>query len=211
MELWGLTGGIACGKSTVAARLRQLGATVIDADVLAREVVAPGSPGLEAVVQRFGPGILKPDGSLDRAALGAVVFADPAARADLNAITHPRIAALSAEQTAQAQAAGAPVVIYEAPLLIENGLHHGMNQVLVVAAPAHVQLARLMARDGLDEAAARARVASQLPLAEKRKAATVVFENDGSPAQLVDQVDRFWRVQAPRNPTDPPPPLKDVN
>jgi len=192
VELWGLTGGIASGKSTVSNVLRQLGAVVVDADLLAREVLAPGSDGLTAVVERFGQGVLAPDGTLDRKKLGAVVFTDAKARADLGAISHPRIAALSAQRTLEAEAAGARVVVYDAPLLVENGLHHGMQEVLVVAVTPETQKQRLMGRDGISEAEALQRMASQLPLAEKRKVATVVFENDGTRAELEAQVKRFW-------------------
>lgn len=196
--LWGLTGGIACGKSTVSRLLEKKGATIIDADVLAREVVAPGSDGLREIVSTFGPGVLTPEGALDRKALGAAVFGDEGKRRALNAITHPRIAALSAQRTQEAMARGDRVVIYDAPLLVENGLHHGMEQVLVVAATEATQLRRLRERDGLDEAAARARMASQMPVAQKRAVATQVFENDGTLAELEAQVEKFWAAHAPR-------------
>jgi len=196
--LWGLTGGIACGKSTVSRLLEQQGATIIDADVLAREVVAPGSDGLRDIVSTFGPGVLAPDGTLDRKVLGAAVFGDEGKRRALNAITHPRIAALAAQRTQEALARGDRVVIYDAPLLMENNLHHGMEQVLVVAASEETQLRRLKERDGLDEAAARARMASQMPLDQKRQHATHVFENDGTLEQLEAQVHRFWQAHAPR-------------
>ncbi|MEW5854556.1 MAG: dephospho-CoA kinase [Myxococcota bacterium] len=199
MELWGLTGGIASGKSTVSRMLRAHGATIIDADALAREVVAPGTEGLAAVVERFGPDVLLPDGSLDRKKLGERVFSDATARADLNAITHPRIAQLALQRTAEAEQAGARVVVYDAPLLVENRLHElmGMKQVLVVACSRETQLRRLMQRDGLTLAQARARLAAQLPLSEKKKAATVVFQNDGKVEDLQRQVDQFWTGHAP--------------
>lgn len=198
MELWGLTGGIACGKSTVSRMLAAHGAVIVDADLLARDVVAPGSEGLAELVASFGPSILAADGTLDRKALGVRVFADPEARGRLNRITHPRIAALSAQRTQAAEASGAHVCVYDAPLLVENGLHRGMQQVLVVSCRPDVQLQRLMARDGLDEAAARARVASQMPLEQKRAVATVVLENDGPVQGLQAQVDAFWAAAAPR-------------
>ncbi|MBI5496930.1 MAG: dephospho-CoA kinase [Deltaproteobacteria bacterium] len=193
MEIWGLTGGIACGKSTVSRLLAAHGAAIVDADLLARRVVATGTDGLAAVVARFGPDLLAPDGTLDRKRLGALVFADAQARRDLNAITHPRIAQAAQHEVAQAAARGAPVAIYDAALLVENGLHHGLREVLVVAASEPTQVARLRARDGLTEDEARARIRSQAPLEDKRRAATCVFENDGSLQHLQAQVDRFWK------------------
>jgi dephospho-CoA kinase len=176
----GLTGGIASGKSTVARMLRELGTAVVDADVLAREVVEPGSPALDDIVTHFGKDVLRADGRLDRERLGAVVFADERARAALNAITHPRIAALAAERTAEHFASGAAFVVYEAALLVENGLHQVLAALVVVWVPPDVQLARLIARDGLEEGAARARIASQLSLDDKRRVATHVIDNSGS-------------------------------
>jgi dephospho-CoA kinase len=173
----GLTGGIGSGKSTVAAMLRELGAPVIDADALAREVVEPGQPALREIVERFGPEVLTPDGRLDRPRLAAIVFGDPRARADLEAITHPRIAALAAERAQEHARSGAPVVFYEAALLVEHGLHRGMAGLVVVASPPELQIARLRARDGLSKEEARARLAAQLPLAEKLAVATHVIDN----------------------------------
>jgi dephospho-CoA kinase len=189
----GLTGGIASGKSTVARIFAELGATVIDADRLARDVVAPGQPAHAELVQHFGAGIVAADGTIDRKALAARVFTEPEARRTLNAITHPRIAQASAQAIAAARAAGAPLVIYEAALIVENGLHHGLDGLVVVALDPEVQVARLMARDGLDEAAARARLAAQLPLEAKRRAATHVIENDGDLAATRAQVEAVWR------------------
>lgn len=180
MSRWcGLTGGIASGKSTVGAFLRERGAAVVDADLLAREVVERGSPALEELAACFGTRVLLPDGRLDRAALGAIVFHDAAALAALNAITHPRIAALAAERARAFVAAGAPLVFYEAALLVENGLHHGLDALVVVWVPPDVQLLRLIARDGFSEADARARIASQRSLDEKRRLATHVIDNSG--------------------------------
>lgn len=186
----GLTGGIASGKSAVAARLRQRGAAVIDADELARLVVAPGQPALAEIAARFGAEMIDGDGSLDRKRLGAVVFADPAARKDLERITHPRIAAAGQAEIARHAAAGARVVFYEAPLIVENGLYRAMAALIVVAVPPEVQLARLMGRDGSSEEAARARIAAQLPLAKKLEVATWVIENSGDVAALDGEVDR---------------------
>ena len=176
----GLTGGIACGKSTVAGFFAELGVPVVDADRVAREVVEPGTEGLAEIVRAFGEGVLAPDGSLDRKRLGERVFADESARRTLNAITHPRIAVRSAEKIAEAGKSGAPYVIYEAALLVENGIHRALDALVVVTVAPEVQLARLVARDGIDEEAARARVASQLPLAEKVKVADYVIDNGGS-------------------------------
>ncbi len=186
----GLTGGIASGKSTVARMLIERGAAVVDADLLARQVVEPGQPALAELVARFGPSILTPDGELDRKRLGAIAFADPAARADLNRITHPRIAAASAAAIATWADAGAGVVFYEAALLVENRAHLGLDGLVVVAAPPEVQLARLVARDAITEDEARARIEAQAPLADKRAAATWVIENAGDVAALAREVDR---------------------
>jgi dephospho-CoA kinase len=191
MRVVGLTGGIASGKSTVSAMFRELGAEVIDADQLAREVVEPGTPGLEEICRRF-PGVVDAEGRLDRAALGARVFADEGERRALEAIVHPRIRAEAARRTEALARAGLEVVLYDAALLIENGLHHGMDGVVLVSAPEAVQRARLAARDGLDDAAISARLAAQLPLADKRAHATWVVDNGGSLKETRAQVRRIW-------------------
>lgn len=193
----GLTGGIASGKSTVAAMFRALGAPVVDADEVARRVVEPGSPGLAAIVERFGDGVLDTGGRLDRKRLGARVFADPEARAALEAITHPRIAEVSRGEIAAHLEAGAPVVIYEAALIVENQLHRGLDGLIVVSVPEAVQLERLRDRDGLSEAEARARLGAQLPLADKVAVADHVIDNAGSLDQTRDQVERLWRELLP--------------
>ena len=190
----GLTGGIASGKSTVAKMFRDLGIPVVDADVVAREVVQPGGEALREIVTAFGEDVLLADGTLDRPELGRRVFGDPAARAKLNAITHPRIAAASAKQMAEHAASGAPYVIYEAPLLVENGLHHGMAETVVVAASDETQRARIAARDGLDAAAAQARIAAQLPLEKKLAVATHVIWNDGDLDGLREKVAAVHRA-----------------
>jgi dephospho-CoA kinase len=192
MRRWGLTGGIACGKSTVAALLRHWGAVVVDADVLAREVVAPGTPGLRQVVSRFGPEVLTPGGELNRKYLGTLVFRDPEARANLEAITHPLVARLREERTRLAREAGARVLVYDAALLVEKGLHRGLDELIVVSSTPENQLRRLCARDGLTEEEARARVASQMPLSQKRAAATLVLENDGTKAELEAAARAAW-------------------
>jgi dephospho-CoA kinase len=186
----GLTGGIASGKSTVSRMLAERGAAIVDADLLARQVVEPGQPALAELVARFGTAILTPDGMLDRKRLGAIAFGDPVARADLNRITHPRIGAASAAAIATWADAGASVVFYEAALLVENRSHLAMAGLLVVAASEEIQLARLMSRDAIDEAAARQRIASQAPLAEKVAAATWVIQNDHDEAHLEREVER---------------------
>jgi dephospho-CoA kinase len=190
----GLTGGIASGKSTVARELRARGAVVIDADQLAREVVAPGEPALTELVTRFGSGILDEQGELDRKQLGALVFADAGARAEVNRITHPRIAARSQAEIAAAAARGVPVVFYEAALLVENGAHRGLDALIVVAAAEDRQIERLRARDGLDPTAARARIAAQAPMVEKLAAATWVLHNDSDPDVLKAELDALVPV-----------------
>jgi dephospho-CoA kinase len=185
----GLTGGIGSGKSTVAALLADRGALVVDADAIAREVVAPGTPGLAAVVAEFGDGVLTPDGSLDRPALAAVVFADPAARARLDGIVHPLVRARAAEAIAAAPADA--VVVQDVPLLVETGQAGSYDLVLVVETDMDVRVARLEQR-GLPEADARARIASQATDEQRRAVADVVLRNDGDRAALAAQVDRFW-------------------
>ncbi len=186
----GLTGGIASGKSAVAERLAELGAVIIDSDVLAREVVQPGTPGLAAVVDRFGVGVLTADGSLDRTALGAVVFADPQARADLEAIIHP---AVRARATALSAAAPADAVVVQViPLLVEAGLAAGFDQVVVVDVDPDLQMERLQRRNGYSREEAAARVAAQAPRDVRLAQADVVIENNGTLAELDAQVDRYW-------------------
>jgi dephospho-CoA kinase len=177
VRLVGLTGGIATGKSTFAAALRGLGVPVVDADQLARAALAPGTPTLAAVVREFGEGVLGPDGALDRKALAALVFADPDARRRLEAITHPAIREAMVAETARLASAGHDLAFYDAPLLFEVGLDRAMALVVVVAAPPEVQVRRLAARDGLSRAEAEARLAAQLPVAEKEARADVVVEN----------------------------------
>lgn len=200
----GITGGIASGKSTVGDMFRKRGAPVVSADQLAREVVLPGSPTLARLVERFGKKILAADGSLARETLARLIFADETARADLNAITHPAIAALAEERLAQLRNCGATLVAYEAPLLFEAGAEGRVDQVLLVWVEPQVQLQRLMARDGLAETEARIRIAAQMPLAEKAARADFVIDNSGSPAVTEEQVAvLFARLSA----ASAPPPV----
>ena len=188
----GLTGGIGSGKSAVSALLAAHGAAVVDADLLAREVVAPGSPGLAEVVAAFGSDLLLPDGGLDRPALGRRVFGDPPALQRLNGILHPRIGALTVERYAEAEAAGARVLVHDVALLVENGLAPAYDVVVVVAAEPQTQLDRLVRLRGMTEQDARARLAAQAPLADKLAVATHVVHNDGPLAELAPQVDALW-------------------
>lgn len=190
--LIGLTGGIASGKSTVAARMAEHGAIVIDADALAREVVAPGTPALAAIAERFGPRVIAPGGSLDRAALGAVVFGDEAERRALEAITHPAIRRRMHELVAAAHVQDPDaVVVYDIPLLVETGAN-GFDQVVVVDAPLETRIERLVALRGMDEAEARARAASQASDDARRAVADHVIDASGSLAQTLADTDRVW-------------------
>jgi dephospho-CoA kinase len=189
VQLFGLTGGIASGKSTVAARFRARGLAVIDADALAREVVLPGSVASQEIRAAFGGGVFLDDGTLDRKALAALVFSDPEKRARLNAITHPKIAVMSAQCASDLKARGEPIACYEAALLVENGLADAFRPLVVVAAPEDLQVARVVARDGLSVAEAEARVASQMPLEAKRKVASFVIDNAGTREALVAKAD----------------------
>jgi dephospho-CoA kinase len=185
----GLTGGIGSGKSTVSRLLAERGAVIVDADLIAREVVEPGSPGLAAVVEAFGHAVVAVDGSLDRPALAKVVFGDPEARARLDGIVHPLVRARATEV-----AAGAPrdaVVVHDVPLLAETGQASSYDLVVVVEADPETRIARLVQR-GLTAEDARARIAVQATDEERRAIADVVLDNSGSPEQLAAQVDRLW-------------------
>ena len=194
----GLTGGIASGKSTVSAYLRTLGAPVIDADLLAKEVVAPGTSGLKAVVEAFGPEYLDGAGRLRRRELGRRVFADAEARATLNAIVHPRVRQRLEEEAARVQAHGEPAVVLDVPLLFEAGMESLVDEVWLVAVPPAVQIARLRARNGYTEAEAQARLASQMPLADKLLRAHVVIWNDGPWQETQRRVATLWRERLAR-------------
>ena len=196
MRILGLTGGIASGKSTVRRFLCELGATVLDADALYHELLEPqdGQPSAlaRAVADRF-PGILLPTGELDRRALAARVFGAPDERTALEAITHPAVGAAFAARAREAEDRGVSTLIYDVPLLFERGLERGMEGVLVVWVPRETQLARLMQRDGIASDAALQRMASQLPLDDKRGRATWVIDNSGELAETRQQVERWWR------------------
>jgi len=186
----GLTGGIGAGKSLVSVLLAERGAIVIDYDLMAREAVAVGTPALTAIVERFGPHVLLADGTLDRPALGAIVFGDDHARRDLEAITHPAIGTL-----AWARDAAAPdgaVIVHDHPLLVETGLAELMELVVVVDAPEEIQVDRLVRFRRMSEADARARIAAQATREVRVAAADVVIDNAGSIEQLVPQVDALW-------------------
>lgn len=185
-----LTGGIASGKSTVARLLAEQGAIVIDSDVLAREVVEPGTPGLAAVVERFGDGVLDESGKLDRARLGQIIFGDDQARADLNAIIHPQVRARRAELIADAAADA--MVVSVIPLLVETGLASSFDAVIVIDVPVEVQVVRLRTRNGLSEAEAQARIDAQASRDERLAAATWVIDNSGTREQLDAQVAAVW-------------------
>ncbi len=190
----GLTGNIASGKSTVARQLAELGATVIDADVLAREAVEPGSAGLTAVVDHFGPGVLLPSGELDRAALRRRVFSDPQARDVLNGIVHPIVQRLRDVRYAEAATRGDRVVVSDIPLLFEVGLEHAFDGVLFVDAPPAMRRERLMRDRGLSADDADAMIAAQWPSARKRAGATWVIDNDGAREQLPSRVTAVWHA-----------------
>jgi dephospho-CoA kinase len=187
----GLTGGIGSGKSTVARLFAERGAVVVDGDQIARELVMPGSPALAAIVARFGPGVLTRDGTLDRAALADIVFPDPSALADLDAIMHPRIAARAAELLAAAERSAGAVVVYDMPLLVETGQAHDFDVVVVVQAPMPTRLARLAIR-GVRASDAKERMDRQATDEERAAVADVVLDNAGDEAHLAEQVDEAW-------------------
>lgn len=188
----GLTGGIGAGKSTVASMFAELGAVVVDADALAREVVQPGTPGLAALVAEFGARILRPDGALDRPALGAILFGDDDARARINAIVHPLVAARTAEHLAQLPADA--VWVHDVPLLVENGLAPNYQLVVVVDAPVEERVRRLAGR-GMSPDDARSRIRAQATEEQRRAVADVWIDNSGPPEATRAQVDACWRTR----------------
>ncbi|MCU1600854.1 MAG: dephospho-CoA kinase [Frankiales bacterium] len=188
----GLTGGIGSGKSTVSRQMSAYrGVVVVDADLIAREVVEPGTPGLAGVVEEFGPSVLREDGTLDRDALGAVVFGDDERRKALSAILHPLIGELSGQRWAEAEAGGATVLVHDVPLLVEAGLTNMYDEVVVVDVPVEVQAQRLVELRGMSESDARARIASQAAREARLAAATTVLDNSGTVADLTKQVERL--------------------
>lgn len=189
----GLTGGIGSGKSTVSSRLAELGAFIVDADLVAREIVEPGQPALAELADAFD-GVLNPDGTLNRAELARQAFATPEATEKLNAITHPRIRARTEELFKQGRESGAQVLVYDMPLLIENGEVDKVDHVLVVDAPDELRIDRLVQHRGLDEDDARRRIAAQIDRATRLNAADTVLDNSGTVEQLLEQVDGFWAV-----------------
>ena len=187
----GLTGGIGSGKSTVARMLEERGAVVFDADLLAREAVEPGTPGHAAVIERFGADVLAPGGELDREALASIVFADPAARRDLEQIVHPEVRRLFAEGS-EAYHDTDRIVVFSAPLLVESGMHTAFEILVVVSALVATQIERLMRQRGMSEAAIRARIDAQAPLEDKAAVADFLVDNGGTLAELESQVERLW-------------------
>lgn len=193
MKLVGLTGGIASGKSTVAQIFRRLGAAVIDADLLAREVVQPGQDAWYAIVGEFGPEVVQPDRSLDRQRLRQIIFNDSTARKKLESIIHPRVRALAETRFREHSQAGAEVVIYEVPLLFEGGLHEWLRPVVLVACSADLQKRRLIERDGLAPEQAQKHIDAQMSLEEKRRLADYVIENNAGLEELEKEVRTVWR------------------
>lgn len=187
----GVTGGIGSGKSTVSKRLAEHGAFVVDADQIAREIVEPGQPALQELSEAFTD-VLLPDGTLNRGELAKQAFATTEATTKLNAITHPRIRERTQQLFSQAEAAGESVLVYDMPLLIENGEYKNMDHVVVVDVPDEVRVQRLVEFRGLVEADARARIAAQIDRQSRLDAADTVLDNSGSVEDLLEQVDRFW-------------------
>ena len=189
MHLFGLTGGIASGKSAVAARLRERGVPVIDADQLARDALRKGSAGLAAVVTAFGEGVLAADGTLDRKKLAGQVFSDAPKRKELNGIVHPIVTQLTFQRAAELRDQGHDLACYEAALIVENGVQEAFRPLIVVSTPEGLQVTRACARDQASEGDVRARIGAQMPLAEKVKVADFVIENGGSLADLHRRTD----------------------
>lgn len=191
MLLVGLTGGIGSGKTTVARMLEERGAVVFDADVLARIATMPGTPGHERVVERFGPNVLAPGGDIDREALASVVFSDPAARRDLEAIVHPEVRRLFAEGVESYRDTDR-VVVFSSPLLVETGMHTAFEVLIVVSTTVQTQVERLLRHRGMSEASIRGRIAAQRPLEDKAAVADILIDNEGDLGELAGQVDRAW-------------------
>ena len=191
--LVGLTGGIATGKSMVSALLRQLGCEIIDADLLAREVVEPGRPAWTTIVAEFGQDVVTGDGALDRKKLGAIVFADPERRRRLEAITHPAIRErFQARLDELAEQGFTGIVVFDAAVMIESGNYKNMDRLVVVVTDEPTQMSRLQGRDGTDDAEGRRKIASQMPLSEKAKLADYVIDNSGDRHETAEQVRRVF-------------------
>ena len=194
MKIIGLTGGIACGKSTVSAELRALGAAIIDADALAHELSQPHQPIYNAYVERFGREIVTVDGTLDRAAIARRVFADPAVRAEVEAIAHPIIRSAAEARLRAARDENKRAAVLDVPLLFEAGWDALADETWVVALPREEQLARLLARDkAMDVGEARARIAAQMPFAEKCARADVVIDNSGTVEEIREYIGKLWK------------------
>lgn len=192
----GLTGGIATGKSTVAAMLEQRGAIIIDADQIAREVVLPGSPHLVAVAKRFGQAVISADGSLNRRKLGDIVFKDETARKDLEAILHPPIRHIMLSRMKQFETEEPErLVVVDIPLMYESNLQSYFTEVMLVYIPSDVQIARLMKRDGLSVEEAKSRLNSQLPIDEKKQYADIIIDNSGTIEETERQIEDFWQTK----------------
>lgn len=192
MLLIGLTGGLASGKSTVASLLARRGAIVVDADELSRRAVAPGTPGLARIADTFGREVLDASGSLDRAALAAVVFADREKRRVLESIVHPEVFRLL-DRVVNGYRATDAVVVFDAPLIVETGFHEACDLVVVVSSPVEAQVARVVRTRGMSEDDARRRIASQAPPAERERHADIVIRNDGTLDQLEEHVESLWQ------------------
>lgn len=197
MVVIGLTGGIASGKSTVSRILRELGAAVIDADAIVHELQQPGAPVTLAIAREFGPGVIRPDGSLDRAALGQIVFGDAARRKALEAIVHPAVRERMWSDVERCRAEGRAAAVLDVPLLIESELHRTVDRVWLVYIDRDLQIQRLMARDGLPRSQAEQRIAAQMSLDEKRAYADVIIDNRGTMESTRDQVVAAWREVSP--------------
>jgi len=204
MKVYGLTGGIGSGKSTVARLLRELGHVVLDADAVARDVVRPGTPGLAQLTAAFGSEILDGQGELDRKRLGALVFGDEIARRRLNGITHPLIAAETARRLAELAGRGVPVAFYEAALLVENEAYRTLDGLIVVSSDAATQRRRVEARDGLSTEEAERRLAAQTSDAERRRVANVLLDNSGTLVALETQVRALHELVTSGTPLPPP-------
>ncbi|MCA9633875.1 MAG: dephospho-CoA kinase [Myxococcales bacterium] len=203
MHIFGLTGGIGSGKSSIGRCFKSLGLPVVDADVLAREAVAKGSPALAELVEAFGAEILDAEGNLDRKGLAAKAFGDESARQQLNSITHPRVRELSVQRFSELAQHGEPLACYEVPLLFESKMADAMRPVVVVSVPEELQIERAMARDAATREEIAARIQHQLPLSEKVRQADFVIDNSGTPEQSQQRAREVLRAVCERVRVDP--------